>query len=378
MMTVNKFFLSSVRWYTQAIMLDQLALKRIVDKLLEWYRDHARDLPWRRTSDPYYIWVSEIMLQQTRVESVIPYYLSWIDRFPTMEDLAKANEEDVLSLWEGLGYYRRAINLHRGVKEIHASYGGIIPEDPILLQKLPGVGPYTAGAIASIAFDQPAPILDGNIRRLFSRLFNIHDEPGTSKAEKIFQEIARDLIPEEYPGDFNQALMELGALVCIPKKPGCDRCPLILDCKARQLGIQDELPIRKEKSPLPHFQVTAAICQSGSRVLLAKRPLKGLLGGMWEYPGGKQEGGESLQEALKREIQEELEVEIKIGDLQGVYEHAYTHYKVTLHAYFCQLMTRDLVLNYHTQIAWVPVNSLQDYPMGKIDRQISLQIHEQH
>jgi A/G-specific adenine glycosylase len=355
-------------------MIDQDTRKYINKRLLTWYEEHARDLPWRTTSDPYKIWVSEIMLQQTRVESVLPYYQRWMEKYPKLEDLARAGEEEVLSSWEGLGYYRRAINLHRGVKEIQQNYDGIIPEEPDLLQKLPGIGPYTAGAIASIAFNRPAPILDGNIRRLFTRLFNIQEPIELSKTEKMLWAIARKLVPEDSPGDFNQGMMELGALICVPRNPKCDQCPLEPICAAKKLGIQDQLPIRKETTPLPHIQVTAAVILDDHKVLLTKRPLDGLLGGMWEFPGGKQEEGETLQVTLTREMQEELNLRVKVGDLLGVFHHAYTHYKVTLHAFYCKPLSTEIKLNFHTQLNWVPINSLDDYPMGKLDRLISQQL----
>ena len=357
-------------------MVDKGTKQRFTNLLLEWYRENARDLPWRRTSDPYQIWVSEIMLQQTRVETVIPYYLRWMDRFPTLEDLAQAEQDEILSCWEGLGYYRRANNLHQAVKEVVSNYGGNLPTKPEILQSLPGIGRYTAGAISSIAFNQPAPILDANVRRVFTRYFNISTPLGTTDSEKELWKIAEELIHPEDPGALNQALMELGALVCQPRNPLCQGCPLKADCAARQLGIQELRPVRKAKSALPHYQVTAAVCLINDRVLLTKRPLKGLLGGMWEYPGGKQEEGESLEETLQREILEELSAEIDLSELLGVYVQAYTHYKVTLHAFKCQLNTKNLVLNYHTDSAWVQISSLADYPMGKIDRQISGQLEK--
>ncbi len=352
-------------------MIDKRTNQRFSNLLLEWYKENARNLPWRRTTDPYQIWVSEIMLQQTRVETVIPYYQRWMDRFPTLKDLAQAGQDEMLSCWEGLGYYRRANNLHQAVKEVVSNYGGNLPTDPEILQQLPGIGRYTAGAISSIAFNQPAPVLDGNVRRVFTRYFNISTPLGTTESEKELWKIAEELIYPEDPGTFNQALMELGALVCMARNPLCQKCPLEVDCAARLLGIQELRPVRKAKSPLPHYQVTAAVCLTNNRVLLAKRPLKGLLGGMWEYPGGKQEEGETLEETLNREILEELSAEIDLGELLGIYMHAYTHYKLTLHAFQCRLKTKNLVLNYHTDAAWVKISSLADYPMGKIDRQIS-------
>jgi A/G-specific adenine glycosylase len=351
--------------------MDQNLKRRINKNLINWYKKNARDLPWRKSKDPYHIWVSEIMLQQTRVDTVIPYYLRWLERFPTLEDLASASQDEVLSLWEGLGYYRRAINLHKAVKEVKNLYHNQVPKEAKTLQKLPGIGRYTAGAISSIAFDQFEAILDGNVRRVLTRLFNINTPLNETHTEKKLWSLAEDLIPEDQPGQFNQALMELGALVCIPNNPNCADCPLNQECTAKRLGLQMQLPKKKLKPAIPHHQVTAAVFQRDGNVFLARRPLGGLLGGMWEYPGGKQKPDETLQGALEREIYEELNSNIFVGDLLGVFSHAYTHYKVTLHAFFCQLTSEEFILNYHLDYAWVPLSQLENYPMGKIDRMIS-------
>jgi A/G-specific adenine glycosylase len=342
--------------------------------LLAWYEKNARDLPWRNTKDPYAIWVSEIMLQQTRVETVIPYYQRWMIQFPTIESLASAEEDQVLRTWEGLGYYNRARNLQAAARIVVEKHQGRLPPEQKALQDLPGIGRYTAGAILSIAYNLPAPILDGNLRRVFTRVFNINTPLQTAETENNLWEIAELLLPDANPGDFNQSLMELGALICLPKKPHCQDCPMAEDCLANQLDLQATLPVRKEKSPLPHLQVTAAVIPREQHVLLAKRPPGGMLGGMWEFPGGKQKENETLQETLSREIREELNLEVKIGDLLGTYQHAYTHYKVTLHAFYCRLVSEDLQLNYHTESAWVPLQELEAYPMGKIDRLIAEQL----
>jgi len=339
--------------------------------LISWYQVFARDLPWRRTTDPYAIWVSEIMLQQTRVETVIPYYTRWMDELPMLGSLVSADQDQVLKLWEGLGYYKRALNLHKAAQLIVDSFDGSLPENVKSLESLPGIGRYTAGAISSIAFNQQAPILDGNIKRVFTRLFNISTPLQISETEKELWRIAEDLLPESNPGEFNQALMELGALICLPKKPVCDHCPLKDGCLAFQYNLQGDLPVRKEKSPLPHIQVTAAVIEKDGRVLLAKRPPEGLLGGMWEFPGGKQENNETLPETLEREIKEELDASIQVGEHLGTYHHAYTHYKVTLHAYRCRLVLEDLKMLYHTDLDWVTLDALNTYPMGKLDRVIT-------
>lgn len=352
-------------------MINSEVKHNINTKLFSWYQKNARDLPWRRTSDPYAIWVSEIMLQQTRVETVIPYYKRWMAELPDLGALVAADQDQVLMLWEGLGYYRRALNLHKAARLVDENHDGILPGDVKTLKTLPGIGRYTAGAISSIAFKRQAPILDGNLKRVFSRLFNISTPILTSATEKELWCIAEDLLPEKNPGDFNQALMELGALICLPKNPDCIRCPVNSECLAFEYNLQNDLPVRKEKSPLPHIQVTAAVIERDGRVLLAKRPAEGLLGGMWEFPGGKQEENEALPETLQREIIEELNAEIEVGEHIGTFHHAYTHYKVTLHAYYCRLVSEELKMNYHTDMDWVTLENMSSYPMGKLDRVIA-------
>ena len=358
------------------IVIDKSFQIKFSQLLLAWYRKNARILPWRETSDPYAIWISEIMLQQTRVDTVIPYYHKWLEEFPTVEDLATADEDRVLKVWEGLGYYSRARNLHKAAHILVDRFQGQLPRDLKDLQSLPGVGRYTAGAIASIAFGIPAPILDGNLRRVLTRFFNIRTPIQTTETEKRLWKLAGELLPPNNPGDFNQALMELGALVCLPINPNCADCPLNKECQANQLGIQESLPVRKEKSPPPHYQVAAAVIEKEGQVLLAKRPPDGLLGGLWEFPGGKQEEAETLPEALRREIQEELDLEIVVGEALGTFQHAYTHYSVTLHAFRCREIQGDIQLNYHTDVSWVEPDNLDAYPMGKLDRMIAEQLQD--
>ena len=346
------------------------------DKLLVWYVDHARDLPWREMSDPYAIWVSEIMLQQTRVTTVIPYFERWMERFPSLEILAESTQEEVLILWEGLGYYRRARALHRAARVVAEAYGGEIPRDAKTLQKLPGIGRYTAAALASIAFGQDEPALDGNIRRVLSRYFNVTDPIHTSVGENRLWSLVEEYLPQGEASAYNQALMDLGALICLPKNPTCSHCPLRCGCQAKALDLQEERPVRKKKASIPHHTVTAAVIFQNGNVLLARRSQDGLLGGMWEFPGGKQESGESLSDCLAREIKEELGVAIQVGEMLGVFNHAYTHFRVTLHAFWCQLLTDEIKLSVHTDWAWAPLSNLDEYPMGKIDRQIATKIQQ--
>jgi A/G-specific adenine glycosylase len=345
-------------------------------RLLDWYSEHARQLPWRGDPDPYKVWISEMMLQQTRVETVIPYYLRWIERFPTIQALASASEQEVLSAWEGLGYYSRARNLHRAAQMMMEEFIGQLPNDVHALQRLPGIGRYTAAAVASIAFGRDEPALDGNIRRVLARLFDVSLPARSPAGEKRLWELASAHLPPGRAGDYNQALMDLGATICTPRSPACARCPLAEPCQARLLGVQEERPILPPKPPIPHYTVTAAVIQKeddqrGKNVLLARRPSHGLLGGLWEFPGGKLQDGEDLPTCLKREICEELGVDISVGEPFGIYRHAFTHFRITLHAFLCKLPYGTPQALEASELRWVKPTDLTAFPMGKVDRQIA-------
>jgi A/G-specific adenine glycosylase len=292
---------------------------QIRHQLLAWYRQGHRDLPWRRTSDPYAVWVSEIMLQQTRVETVKERFVQFIGQFPTVEALAKAPLESVLALWSGLGYYARARNLHAAAREVAATYAGRVPTDPAAVHTLPGVGPYTAGAILSIAFGQSEPILDGNVIRVLARLFAI-SEPPEGSARKRYWGLSAQLVPparprppgENDPGDFNQALMELGATVCLPQRPLCLVCPLAEQCQGRQDGEPERYPPRKSARPVPVVRMVTVLCRrpapdgDADQVLLLRRPESGLWGGLWEPATVSVGPEESEAAALDRLLHSQL------------------------------------------------------------------------
>jgi A/G-specific adenine glycosylase len=344
--------------------------------LLNWYALNARALPWRslpgQKSDPYKVWVSEIMLQQTRVETAAPYFERWLERFPSLEILANAPLQDVLVAWEGLGYYGRARNLQRAARVVLEEHGGELPHDPKTLLKLPGIGRYTAGAIASIAFGLDEPALDGNIRRVLARVFNVTEPARSPTGEQRLWELAAANLPPGQAGSYNQALMDLGATICTPRQPACAKCPLAEYCQAHKLGVQEERPVVKSRPALPHYVVTAAVIERQGRFLITQRPLNGLLGGLWEFPGGKLQPGEDLASCLQREILEELGTEVCVGGSSGVYRHAYTHFRVTLHAFFCTLQNghepQAVQVN---DLRWITPDEFSSYPMGKIDRQIA-------
>jgi A/G-specific adenine glycosylase len=312
------------------------------------------------------------MLQQTRVETVIPYYERWMRRFPSLTDLAQATQQEVLAVWEGLGYYGRARNLHRAAQLVAQEWGGQLPSDPQALRKLPGIGRYTAGAIASIAFGLNEPALDGNIRRVLARFFNVTLPARSPAGERRFWQLAGEHLPPGRAGEYNQAMMDLGAAVCTPRAPDCPSCPLAPGCQALRLAVQEQRPVTQIKPAAPHYTVTAAVISRGGRILIARRPPEGLLGGLWEFPGGKQLPGEGLQACLQREICEELGVQIDVGELLGVYRHAYTHFRVTLHAFCCALTGREQPQPLGvSDLRWVGEDELPAYPMGKIDRHIA-------
>jgi A/G-specific adenine glycosylase len=340
-------------------------------RLLTWYVANARSLPWRGIDDPYAVLVSEFMLQQTRVETVIPYYERWMRLFPDIETLAGAPLDAVLKAWEGLGYYSRARSLHQAARTILAEHGGRVPEAVDELRDLPGVGDYTAAAVASIAFGTDAAALDGNLRRVLARIDALDADPRSPAGLKHLNRLAAHLLPPGRAGDFNQALMDLSSQVCLPRKPRCPDCPLADLCEANRQGLTESIPLKTKKAAVPTIIVTAGVIRRGNTVLLSRRPANGLLGGMWEFPGGKQEPGESLPECLARELSEELGVVVSVGTEMGVFKHAYTHFKVVLHAFACEIVEGEPRPLASDGLVWVGVKRLGEYAMGKIDRMIA-------
>lgn len=343
-------------------------MSRLSSRLLNWYRDNKRTLPWRGSLDPYAVWVSEIMLQQTRVETVIPYFEKWMHLFPNIRALANASEHDVLNTWEGLGYYSRARNLHKAAKIVADQYGGVLPRELDALRKLPGIGRYTLGAITSIAFEMDVPALDGNIKRVYARLFDISEPADSTVGEKILWRLAESQLPKGQAGDYNQALMDLGATICLPKNPRCLICPLMKICKARINGNQDQRPVMRPKKIVPEYIHAAGVIVNRARVLLAQRPSKGLLAGMWEFPNGRvnDDPAKGLAKALKTGYNLKLRVKRNKKILMTV-QHAYTHFKVTVHAFQCELES----VPQNGNLKWISLKELDNYPMGKIDRQIA-------
>jgi len=337
-------------------------VKAVRRALLAWYRRNRRDLPWRRTRDPYAIWISETMLQQTRVETVIPYYERFLARFPDVRTLADADADDVLGEWAGLGYYSRARNLQAAAKQVAESHDGRVPDDVDSLRELPGIGRYTAGALASIAFDRPEPIVDGNVARVLSRLLGIREEIKQPAVVKRLWEEAAGLAEGPSPGDLNQALMELGALVCVPGEPRCGACPLRRHCDAFAAGDAAALPIQPKKGKVKRIEAAAAWLPRRGKVLAVRRPPKGLLGGMWELPGGDLEKREDPAEGLARNLRERVGLVTPRTEYVGRVEHVFTHRRLRLHLFRCDTPVGRTRLTGFDAHRWLSPRALGELP----------------
>jgi A/G-specific adenine glycosylase len=340
-------------------------------RLLAWYAKNKRDLPWRRDAhNPYRVWISEIMLQQTQVATVIPYYARFLARFPNVKSLANAKLDAVLKAWEGAGYYARARNLHRAAKEIVARFGGKLPSTVAELLTLPGIGRYTAGAIASIAFKRDAPVVDGNVARVLCRYFNIQSELKSGTTQRKLWHLAEACLPAGRAGDFNQGLMELGATVCSPHHPQCGVCPLRRTCQARRLNLQDQLPAKPKKKKLPHHPIAVGVIWKRGKILIAKRFDDDLLGGLWEFPGGHREKNESLADCVAREVREEVGIEIEVGKRLAIVQHAYSHFSITLHAFECRWERGRPRAIGCAAVRWVMPRRLRQYAFPTANRKI--------
>lgn len=313
----------------------QLATLR--QKILRWYLSSRRPLPWRKTQDPYAIWVSEVMLQQTQTAKVLQYYETFLARFPTLAALAQAERDAVLKAWEGMGYYARARNLHRAAQQILNEHGGMLPQSYEALLEITGIGPYTAAAVASIAFNHDHAVLDGNVERVLSRIFLMPTPPKEPAAKKTFQEVAARFLLTGAARDWNQALMELGALLCKPLAPNCARCPAQRHCRAyNETADPSQLPVRVHKPRRPHYHLAVGLIWKGAKLLIDQRKEDGLLGGLWEFPGGEMLERESPEAALCRNLRAALAIEIEVEEFFTHVEHGFTHFSVTLHVYHCR------------------------------------------
>ena len=351
-------------------------IQDIRSRLLAWYEVEARDLPWRRTSDPYAILVSEVMLQQTRVETVLTYYDRFLAQFPSLADLASASIDEVLKSWEGLGYYRRAHNLHRAAQAVSAKHGGHLPSSAAELRELPGIGPYTAAAVASIAFGHDEAVLDGNVIRVLSRLFAIPGDPAKASTRGALRQTADHLLARGDASRFNQALMDLGARICTSRTPRCPACPVSGQCNAHHTGEETRFPEKRKRRKIPHRDIVAGIIWDGepfahgAKILIAKRHAEDMLGGLWEFPGGHVEPDESLEDALRRELREELAIEISgIQPFMNV-NHTFTHFRMTLHCFHCRHAGGTPACVDVADLAWVPIRNLFQYAFPVADQHV--------
>ncbi len=333
--------------------------------LLAWFETHSRQLPWRETEDPYCIWVSEVMLQQTQVKKVLEYYQQFVKRFPDVESLAGAALQDLLKTWEGLGYYARARNLHKAAQVVVGDLAGEIPADYAGFRKLPGVGDYIAAAVQSIAFNRPYAVVDGNVKRVLARLFLIDAPINQSASGQIFQEKADLLLDQTAPGIFNQAMMELGATVCRPQSPTCIVCPVNTACRAFQTVRQEDFPVRQKPKPLPEYYTVAGVIRKGDQILITQRKLEGLLGGLWEFPGGKIQVKETAEQACVRAIREETNLLVEPTEYLTRVKHAYTHFKIVMDVFHCNYQSGEIVLNEAVDYRWITADQIDQFPFPR-------------
>ena len=345
---------------------------QIAKPLLRWYHARKRSLPWREQPEPYAVWVAEIMAQQTRLETMLPYYQLWMLTFPTVQALAAAREQQVLNAWEGLGYYSRARNLHKAARQLVAEAGGRMPRTAALLRSLPGVGAYTAGAIASLAFGEDVPAVDGNAVRVLSRLFDVEEPVHTAAGQQRLWALAAEHLPTGQAAEYNQALMDLGATLCSPR-PKCAECPLHARCLAYARGTQLLRPVKRRATELPVRHYAAAVLWQGSRVLVLQRPLRGLLAGMWEFPNVLVQSG-AAKARLRHALRTELGVQVKVGMPLGDFEHTYSHFRAELRVYDCEMVTAPSKLARPHK--WLAPRSLGRLPMGKLDRRVADRLQE--
>ncbi len=347
--------------------------------LLAWYDRVRRDLPWRRTSDPYAIWISEAMLQQTQVATAIPYYERFLARFPTVRELADAPQEAVLKHWEGLGYYSRARNLHTAAQTVVAEWDGVLPTTRDGLLTLPGIGPYMSAAVASIAYGLPVPVLDGNVERVLTRLHAIDAPVRDSETRRRLWQLADALLCQDRPGDHNQAMMELGATICTPRVPDCPACPMVGQCAAAGAGNPESYPVKLKKAASPHHHIAVALVRRNHLYLVVRRPSKGLLGGLWEFPGGRCNDGEAVSEGLVRVLAERFGLAVEVGTPGDPVKHVFTHRRVTLHPHEClestETGTELVTLGYHVAHRWLSPDAIAALALPRAHQKILVRLN---
>ncbi len=334
-------------------------------RLLRWYQTNRRDLPWRTTADPYHIWVSEVMLQQTQVATVVDYFNRFIQQFPNLSSLAEADPDRVLKAWEGLGYYSRARNLHLAARNLVSMGTPRVPDSPVHFILLPGVGDYINAAVQSIAFGHRLPVVDGNVKRVLARLFLKPDPVNQAGSYKSYRELAGLLLDHHDPGTWNQAMMELGALVCSPRQPKCDRCPAQKECGAFQLRRVQDFPVRVPGRKTPHRHQTAAIIIKQGKILIVRRPARGLLGGLWEFPSGPLEKGQSAESACREAVYRTVRLKVTVEKPLARIQHAYTHFKLDLDAFVCRILSGRVRLDGPDDFRWIKPADLSEFALHK-------------
>jgi A/G-specific adenine glycosylase len=329
--------------------------------LIDWYLEEKRDLPWRKNNDPYRVWVSEVMLQQTRVDTVIPYFERFMEKYPTVADLAEADEQDLLKVWEGLGYYSRVRNLHHAVKEVHEKYGGKVPDTKEAFGSLKGVGPYTTGAVLSIAYGKPIPAVDGNVMRVMSRIFNMDDDIAKVKTRKLFEGLVEKVISHEDPSSFNQGLMELGALICTPKNPSCLLCPVRDFCMAFHEGTQNDLPVKKKVKKGKTVQYISFILEDEKgNIIVRQRPSEGLLASLWEFPNHEVlSKWKNMVTDFESMLGKELGIELDVIEPICVIDHVFSHLTWKIHAFRARFRG-DFVESEVQKV--IPIEKVENYP----------------
>ncbi|GAB4330096.1 MAG: A/G-specific adenine glycosylase [Calditrichia bacterium] len=339
-------------------LIDKPILAEMRRALLDWFKLDARIMPWRGEKNLYRIWVSEVMLQQTQVVTVERYYPRFIKRFPDIPSLANSSLDDVLKSWEGLGYYARARNLHKAAGIVMERYSGEIPTTYREFRKLPGVGDYVAAAVLSIGCGQPLAAVDGNVKRVLARLFLLDAPVNQPSSHKTFAAVAGELLSRHHPGQFNEAMMELGALVCRPQNPQCQNCPLAGFCRALRTGAVLAYPKKTPKKQVPTYQIAVGVLVYQNKVLITRRPEEGLLGGLWEFPGGKVEKGETAEQACRRELAEEVGIRVSRLQFLKTVRHAYTHFKIEMSVFWGRVDDENVRLNGATDYRWVEADEL--------------------
>jgi A/G-specific adenine glycosylase len=349
--------------------LEPKRIKRwLACRLLDWFARWQRDLPWRKDRDAYRIWVSEVMLQQTQVATVIPYFERFLAAFPTLAGLAAATEQQVLRLWEGLGYYRRARDLHRAAKVIVATHGATFPREPESLRGVPGMGRYTANAVLSQAFEKRLPILEANSVRVLCRLFGKADDPTRNPLRNWLWQAAEEILPHKHVGHFNQAMMELGALVCTPAAPACGKCPLRGKCVARARGLQATIPLRAAPAKATEVRESAVVVRRGGRLLLVQRPTTGRWASMWEFPHDELTDGETHTQAALRLLRERTSLSVTLGPEIETIRHGVTRFRITMVCFVAVFRQGKFRSEFYADSRWVLPAELASYPVSAPQR----------